>query len=292
MPNHYLDFLDQRAAQRRLKAKFSQPYALLLHAVAFVIVMTGFWAYLLAWLALDYRLDWSPLAMVGLGWSVLLAVHALIQYRRSAADGKRRDLAIEDEMRQFIEKNGDQVDDDDLFAMHRALSSDLERDGRWSLGLVIFSVINVVNWVIAAVNMGTSWAFQLTLPAAVVFIGGSYMYQMWQQNRTAGRDTWFTRVPLVHIGAYVIGTIALALLGMLRLINPWDVNTLVGWWTIALVSHIALAVLILPLLNWIFRGRSASLAKRKPAEHLMLDDDGEIVEVVEPGAPSYQTNTR
>ncbi len=295
MPNHYLDFLDQRAAQRRLMAKFAQPLPLIVHTLLFIAVMTGIWLYgslgnAHLW---RYAVNFPLPVLGGLLWSCVLAVHALIHYRRSAAVARRRELAVEDEMRQFIERNADPVDDAELFAMHRALSSDLERAGRWSLGLALFAVINVLNWIISALNMGTSWGFQLTLPAAILLVGGSYTYQMWQQSRREERDTWFTRLPLSHMLLYGVGTVVLGLLGAFRMVNYWDVNTLVGGWTAALLFHIVVAVLLLPALRHLLPNVFGDPhIKRKPAERLLLANDGEIVELTQQDAPAYHVKAR
>src|SRR5664279_1184305 len=101
MQDDYFSFLDIRAAQRRLGAKFSRPHGLMLHTLAFVTAMTVILAYGTAWNLWVYRENFALPTLVGAIWSLLLALHGLRHYRRSSAIVERRELAVEDEMRQL-----------------------------------------------------------------------------------------------------------------------------------------------------------------------------------------------
>ena len=277
MENHYGSFLDYRAAQRRLAAKFARPHGLMLHALIFVTTMTAIWAYGIAWKLWYYQNNYTLPVLVGAVWSVLLVVHALLHYRRSPARVERRDLAVEEEMRALIEKHAD--DDESLFAMHRGLEADLARQGRWSLALVAFAAVNAISWVVSAFSIGSSWPFQMTLPIAVIVIGGISIFMSWQQQRQMGRGDWFTRLPMRHIAAYLFGVVSLALAGTYRMINYWDVDTVIKGWSLVLMLHIVGMVVGWPLLQRVLPGER--LAKRKPPARLVLADDGEVLEIAE-----------
>lgn len=286
MQDNYFGFLDYRAAQRRLAAKFQQPRALLLHTLAFIAAMSAVWAYGIGWRLWLYRDNFILPMLFGAGWSLLLAAHALLHYRRSAAMDERRELAVEDEMRQFIDQHGDGVDDETLFATHRQFEAGLERQARWSVSLTAFAIINALSWVVASINMGTSWAFQMTVPLAVLIIGGAQAFLNWQQQRWAGRRSWFTRLPLRHIVAYAAGSLGLWIAGAFRMINHWDADHAVFVWGIVLLLHIVWSVAVWPFIQRV-TGRSAQAeqpAKRKPARHverLVLADDGEVLDIVD-----------
>jgi hypothetical protein len=294
MQDDYLSFLEFRAAQRRLAARFSQPHALMLHTLIFVTTLTAMWVFGLVWRLWLYRgnFDWPTL--LGAGWSVLLAAHALFHYRRSSAMGDRRELAVEDEMRQLIEKSEDQIDHESLFAMHRSLAAGLERQGRWALALLAFGLVNAASWVVSAINMGTSWPFQTTIPLALLTIGGVSAYATWQQHRREKRDGWFARLPLRHVVAYGAGSIGLVLAALLRLINPWDAETLIAGWGVLLVLHMVVAVVVWPLIRRFLPDtlHQEQPAKRKPGARLVLADDGEMLNVIDGDSERFQAHRR
>ena len=192
---------------------------------------------------------------------------------------------------QTVENSGEQVDQDTLFATHRELESRLERQGCWSLGLFAFALVNVLSWAGSAINIGTSFAFQMTVPLAVLIIGGIPVFMSWQarQHERAG---WFARLPLRHLIAYAAGFIGLWFAGTSRLINPWDANTLVEGWSILLLIYIVWAVVVGPLIQhfWPGRQRSEQPAKRKPASQLVLADDGEVLDITEQDAEPYRAH--
>ena len=286
MPNDYLGFLDQQAARRRLLANFSQPRLLLLHTIAFVGVVTALWAVIIP------LLRWVPLSLFNLPaltffvWSIVLAAHALLHYRRSSAVAETRELAVEAEMRQLITQNPAAVDDDALFALHTTLGSDLERDGWLSQGLTVFALVNAVSWFGASLNLGTSWGYTLTLPAALVLIGGIYSFRAWQHSRKNGDGGVVTRLPLHHIVVYAVGMVLLGIMGSARMINSWDIDNLVGGWTIALLLHILWSVVGAPLFRRASLAHEAHTApaKRKNTARLALTDDGEILSTSETDA--------
>lgn len=281
--NNYLEFLDQRAAERRLAKRFSQPRLLLLHTIAFVGVATALWASIAAWLR------WVPLttydvpSLLLFAWSVVLAAHALLHYRRSSAREEAREQVVEAEMRQLIATSAEPIDDEALFALHQRMSGELARKGWLTQALTVFALVNAVSWFGASLNLGTNWGYTLTLPIALVLVGGVYGYLSWRHDRTTGTNTWVTRFPLAHALAFVAGSVVLSVLGAYRMVNGWDVNTLVGGWLILLLLHVIWAVVLAPLLNTLGADGSSLDArlKRKPAEQLMLSDDGEIVPAVE-----------
>lgn len=286
MANQYLDYLDQRAAQRRLAAKFAQPKLLLLHTVAFVGAVTALFG------VITPLLRWVPLGTFNAPafgfflWTLVLAGHALWHYRRSSAISEKRELVVEEAMRGLIAKSDQPLDDEALFAMHDRLNGSLERQGWLAQGLTTFALVNAVSWLGVALNLGTSWGFQLTLPMALVLVGGVYGFRAWQQNRRNGGG-WLGRLPLHHIVIYGVGAFLLGLAGILRMINSWDADTLIGLWAGVLVIHILVAVFAKPLLARFFsEGTGKSTGKRKvsaekPNERLMLSDDGEILDLLE-----------
>lgn len=295
MPDNYLNFLDQRAAERRLAAKFSHPRLLMLHTVAFVGTVTLLWLPFLAVMRI------APLpgvvfqnsSLVFWVWSMLLATHALFHYRRSSARIEKRELVVESEMRQLIESGAEPLNDETLFTLHQRLSHDLEHKGWLSQALTVFALVNGASWFGAAISTGTTWGFQVTLPTALLLIGGVYGYRLWRHSRATAANHWITRFPLVHLIVFLVGAVALALLGSLRMFNPWDGDMLVGGWTIFLLLHILWSVVLSPLLNR--HAPSASdldaRLKRKHAERLMLSDDGEIVTVDEIDAAQPRTSS-
>jgi hypothetical protein len=165
--------------------------------------------------------------------------------------------------------------------MHQRLESGLEQQGQWFAALTAFALVNGVSWSVSSLNIGTSWPFQVTLPLAVICIGGVKLLLGWQQQNAApdSRRGWFARVPLRHIFGYASGMIALELVGMLRLANMWDIQKLQQVWGLALVAHIVWSVLLWPALQAWFRPRNVDRAVHKPKrsiDHLVLDDDGEF----------------
>ncbi len=294
MQDDYFSFLEFRAAQRRLAARFAQPRALMLHTLIFAVTLTAIWVYGLAWRLRMYRgtYDWPTL--LGAGWSLILAAHALLHYRRSSAMSDRRELAVEDEMRQLIEKRGDpQIDHDRLFATHRSLAAGLERQGRWALALLAFALVNAASWVVSAINIGTSWPFQTTVPLALLIVGGVNAFSIWQQRQHEKRDDWFARLPFRHVIAYGAGSIGLVLAALLRLINPWDADTLVAAWGMVLLVHVVVAVAVWPFVRRFLPDtrHQEQPAKRKPGARLVLADDGEMLNAIDGDSERFQART-
>ena len=242
MQNDYLSFLNYRAAQRRLAARFARPRWLMLHTLAFIVAITAIWAYGTAWKLWHFQQNFQLPVLIGVVWSVILVLHALVHYRNSAAMNEKRELAVEDEMRQLTQ-DSDQVDHDSLFALHRKFEADLEAQGRWSVTLLAFAVINFISWGVSAFNIGSSWPFQMTLPLAIMTLGGVNLFLNWQHRRQTERSGWFVRLPLLHIVAYGAGVIALGIAGMYRMINYWDVDTLIKGWGIVVLLHILFNVI-------------------------------------------------
>lgn len=292
MFDNYFNFLDYRATQRRLAAKFAHPRGMLLHVMAFVTTMTLIWIYGLVWRLWFHRDNFIVPVIAAFVWSLFLALHALVHYRRSAAFVERRELAIEDEMRRFVEKNGDDIPHDTLFDIHQGLESDLVKQGRWSLALLAFSMVNVVSWAVSIVDMGTSWGMQTVLPLAILIIGGVNLLMHWQHQRQTNHKNWFVRLPLTHMIAYGFGVIGLWLLGAYRLINYWDGDRLMLIWGIVLLIHIVVNVVVLPLVKSVLPASNAvsQEIKRKPATRLMLTDDGEVLDTTEEVFEQFQSN--
>ncbi|HLV34940.1 MAG TPA: hypothetical protein VKY59_07505 [Spirillospora sp.] len=282
MQDDYSSYLDFRAMQRRLAKRFSKPHFLLLHTLVFATAMTATWAYGLAWQLWRYRENYALPVLIGVVWSVVLAVQALIHYSRSAAHNEQRELAVEDEMRQFIRAHGDEVDDATLFEMHDQLNADLQKQGRWSVALLAFGLVNAASWSISALNIGSSWPFQTTLPFAVLILGGVNLFVAWQQRREARRSGWLARLPLRHIFAYGFGAIGLWLLGGLRLINYWDADNTIIVWGVVVLLHIVWSVLLQPLIQRVMPAEAHSeRPKRKLGSRLALADDGEVLDIVD-----------
>jgi hypothetical protein len=289
MQNDYLSFLNYRAAQRRLAAKFARPRRLMLHTLAFIVVMTVIWAYGIAWELWYFQQNFQLPVLVGVVWSVLLLLHALIHYRHSAAMSENRELAVEAEMRPFTQDNRDQLDNDSLFTLHRKFEADLEAQGRWSVTLLAFAVVNFISWGVSAFNIGSSWPFQMTLPLAIMTLGGVNLFLNWQHRRQTDRGGWFVRLPLLHLIAYGAGVIALGIAGMYRMINYWDVDTVIKGWGIVLLLHILLNVIVWPLMQRFLPENLLSTipTKRKPPARLVLSDDGEVLDIEDEDANSF-----
>ena len=293
MQDSYFGFLDFRAAQRRLRAKFSQPRGLLLHTLVFITVMMVIWLYSNVWWLWAYPQNYMLPTVIGAIWSMILAVHALAHYRRSAAVMERREEAVEDEMRQLVEKHREQIDPERWFEVDRELGADQERQARWSMGLTAFAMINAVSWAATTVNLGSSWAFQMTLPLAVLVIGGVQVFLNWQQQRRSELRTWFTRLPLRHIVAYASGVIALWMAGAYRLVNYWDAYNTRTVWGIVLLIHILWSVALWPAIEkWILHRTAAEQPrKRRSVEHLVLAEDGEVLDIVDEAWPPSDSQT-
>jgi hypothetical protein len=152
--------------------------------------------------------------LIGVVWSLVLAVMALVQYRRSAAHKDRREEMIEAEMRGLLNQHPD-VDQSTLFDTHRQLEAEFEEESQWFIALTSFAVINALSWLISAlISSGSSWPWQTTLPLALFIIGGVKVFLAWQQQRhDRDRQNWFTRLPLRHAVVYVFGLVALGLAG-------------------------------------------------------------------------------
>ena len=283
MQNDYARFLDYRVTERQLAAKFARPRLLLLHVIAFVVVMTAILAYGTGTDLWRFYPNFILPNVAGAVWSLILAAHAVLHFRRSAARHAHRERAVEDEMREFIAKNRDAVDSETLFDMHRALENKLEREGRWSVALAAFALVNAASWTITLANPASSWALQTTLPFALMIVGGVQAYLVWQQQRAAGRNTWFTRLPLWHIFAYPVGVIVLWALGAYRAINSWDANRLAEIWLVVLLAHIVWNVVVLPTLQWgqARLTKPQKAAKKKLGRDVTIGDDGELVALAE-----------
>lgn len=142
--------------------------------------MTAVWAYGMAWKLWYFQQNFQLPVLIGVSWSVALVLHALFHYRNSAAMNEKRELAVEDEMRQFTQDNRDH---DSLFALHRKFKAELEAQGRWSVTLLAFAVVNFISWGVSAFDIGTSWPFQMNLPLAIVTLGGVNLFLNWQDRR-------------------------------------------------------------------------------------------------------------
>ncbi|MBL8120604.1 MAG: hypothetical protein JNJ78_23975 [Anaerolineae bacterium] len=284
MWENYADFLDYRATQRRLSARFSKPNRLLLHTLAFVVAMSAAWGYLIAtliWRESQAAAFTLPVT-IGFVWSIGLALHALLHYRRSAANAQQREEAVEAEMRQFIANQAQPLEQAALFEMHQRFEADLERQSRWSVGLTAFALVNVFSWFASLLNMGTSWGFQMTPILALIIIGGVQLFMAWTQGRQR-RSTLFTRLPLRHIFLYGIGTVLLGIASAFRMINHWDANNAVMVWGVVVLLHIIWSVLVQPFVQRVIPqlapAAAATAEKPKHGARLALADDGELVEL-------------
>ena len=279
MEDNYFTFLDYRAVRRRITARFVRPRWLMIHVILFVTTMTAVWAYMGAAQLWLWRDNFILPALVGTVWSMVLAVVSLVQYRQSAAVTTRREQAVEDEMRHFIADHGDS-DHAELFDMHMQLERSLEQQGQWFTALTAFTLLNALSWGLSSFNVGTSWPFQMTLPLAVIIIGGIKLLLGWQQENTApdSHRGWFARLPLRHIFGYATGVLVLELIGMLRLANRWDVQTLQQGWGIVLVAHIVWSMLLWPVLQRWFPAQATHKPKRSLDHLMLLDDDGELAD--------------
>jgi hypothetical protein len=218
--------------------------------------------------------------LLGLVWSFVLAGHAYWTYRRSAARVVSREEAVVAELQQFVQQSDMGYDQQSLIEMHQQLEDGLEAQGHAVIALTVFAVVNVLIWIMAVANIGSSFAFQMNWPIALVVIGGINAFSTWQRQKRNGQQNWFTRIPLRHLTAYVFGVLALAIIGMLRLVNYWDVNTVVELWTWLLLAHVGFSVIVQPLWqrlsHWLMKP-----AKRKRSEHMLLDDEGELVDIID-----------
>ncbi len=288
MAHDYNSFLDYQAARRRITAKFSQSRGLWIHIIVFLATMSAIWGYGTGnrlWL---YPENFIWPTLLGALWSLLLVGHGVLSYLRSPARVNRREEAVEDEMRQFIQQNPDYTTthQDELFALHRQIDANLQRQAFWFLPLTLFTLVNAVFWLATLLNMGTSFAFQLTAPLAVFVIGGIGLYTAWRERRTSGQDDWIARLPLPHIGLYLFGNLFLGLLAIFRAINMQDHQAIWGWWSVILIAHIIYAIILHPLTQAIKTKRQTadSLLSEAPQtdkakRHLALADDGELVEI-------------
>ncbi len=294
MENNYFSYLDFRAAQRQLAARFARPHGLLLHSLAFVTAMTAIWYYMIATGLLMYSDNFRLPVLIGVVWSMILLAHAVDHYRRSPALVEQREVAVETEMRGLIEKNGAGFDHDTLFTMHNRLETLLEGQGRWARALLAFALINFLSWGLSAFTIGTSWPFQMTLPSAVLLIGGVNLFLRWQAARTGGEGGWLTRFPLRHIALYGVSMIALAVAGAYRMVNPWDVNTVVQVWGVALLLHIIFSIVVQPLIERFLQPQpmNETPAKRKVPARLVLADDGEVLDINDQDVSSTSTAYR
>lgn len=93
-------------------------------------------------------------------------------------------------------------------------------------------------------------------------------------------------MPLLHIVAYGAGVIALGIAGMYRMINHWDVDTLITLWGIVLLLHILFNVIVKPLFQR-FTQDSIQPEKRKPSARLVLSDDGEVLDIDDEDADTF-----
>lgn len=281
MEENYFNYLNFRAAERQLKTQFARPRALLVNTLAFITAMTAMWYYMIAAQLMFYQDNFRLPVLIGVVWSAVLLVHAVLHYRRSPALDERREMAVEAEMRGLIEKS--EFDHDSLFSMHHQLDDVLQGQGRWARVLLAFAVINALSWGVSTLNIGTSWPFQMTLPLAVIIIGGVNVFLHWQERREKRTRTWLTRLPLRHIGVYGVGVIGLAVAGMYRMVNPWDVNNVTLVWGIMLVLHIIFSVIVQPLIERMLptQERESAPEKRKTPARLVLADDGEVVDIAD-----------
>lgn len=290
MAHDYTQFLDYQAARRRITAKFSRSRGLWIHIVVFLATMSAIWGYGTGnrlWL---YPENFIWPTVLGAFWSLLLTGHGIMSYLRSSTRSSRREEAVEEAMRQLIQQNPGDVaaHQDELFALHRELDANLKQQAFWFPPLTVFTLINAVFWLATLLNIGTSFAFQLTAPLAVFVIGGIGLYTAWRERRNNGQDDWIARLPLPHIGLYIFGNFFLGLLAIFRAINMWDQQTIWGWWTLIIIAHILYAIILQPVTQVV-------KAKRQPAgvlapetfqhdkakRRLALSDDGELVEVLD-----------
>ncbi|MBZ0276270.1 MAG: hypothetical protein K8I60_09005 [Anaerolineae bacterium] len=285
MLNDYSNFLDYKAISRSLRAKFSRSRGLWIHVIVFVAVVTAILGYGTGAGLSRYPEFFGGLTVLGAAWSLILAGHGIISYWRSPARANRREEAVEDAMRQLIQRNPDDIaaHRDDLFTIHQELESGLQRQAFWFLPLTAFTLINAVFWV---ATLLTLVAFQLTAPLAVFVIGGIGLYSAWRERRNNGQDDWIARLPLPHVGLYILGNFFLGLLAIFRAINMGDQQTIWGWWTLVIIVHILYAVVIQPLTRGVKAKRQPAgvltpetLQDDKAKRRLTLSDDGELVEL-------------
>ena len=279
MYKSYDSFLNFRAAQRRITARFSRPHWLTLHTTVFVSLMCGIWYGGNVYYWWRFPENYTLPVLIGFVWSFLLAGHALWTYRRSAAGAATREQAVVAEIQQFVQQSDVQPDPQTLIEMHQQLEDSLERQGHAVIALTVFALINVLTWFIGIIHIGSSFAFQMTWPIALIVVGGINAFSAWQQQNRNGQHSWFARFPLRHLAAYVFGVAVLGIIGAARLVNYWDVNNIVSVWTLLLLTHAGFGVIVLPLWQHLTYWTERP-AKPKRSEHMLLDDDGELVDFV------------
>jgi hypothetical protein len=276
MYDSYDKFLNLRAVERRLLSRFRRPHWLALHTAVFVTIMCGIWYFGLPYLLWQLRENYIPPVLAGFVWSFILAGHAFWTYRRSAAAAVRREEAVAAEMQQLSRGTASELEQQSLIDIHQRLEDRLERQGQAVVALTVFALVNILIWFVTLLNIGSSFAFQIAWPIALIVVGGINAFSYWLQQRRNSVDTWFSRFPLRHLAAYFFGALALGLMGMLRMVNSRDVDTVVQLWTWLLLVHVAWGVIAQPLWQRLNRWLNKP-AKRKHSEELLLDDDGELL---------------
>lgn len=288
MYDNYFSFLDYRAARRRLMKKFARPRWLAIQIALFIAGVMAVWGFGTGagWWWEHHNLHIATI--VGALWSGYLGIFAMIAYERSAARTIQREEAVEEEMRQIIEGQPNH-DHTAFFDFHQHLEADLERQARWMTALTAFSLINLLSWGVSALlGYGSSWPFQMTPFVAVFVIGGVSLYLSWRQQRQqAANDerhlSWFARLPLRHTFIYVVGSFCLWIAGAFHMINYWDAQTLIAYWSVLLLAQTGWNVIIGPL-SARFMGkakRTASAEKAKHTDRLVLGDDGEVLDIID-----------
>jgi hypothetical protein len=180
MPDH--DYIYRRTHARLLRRFRGQPRAATLHAAAYVLYSTvvGFGSTVLSYNGMMHGLVYLSI----MAWTLLVCLHIGVSYMGSAANGRRRERAVQEEVFDADEEYN--LLPEEMVLLHSRLSHELSVMGRsfwrllmagagfsavWGGGFLLMALTTMLGYVApgwyAAVMMGSLLA---TLGVGVVFL--------------------------------------------------------------------------------------------------------------------------
>jgi len=178
MTNGYLTFLDYLELRRRVEKRLTAGHYFLLHTIVFAISATviGSAAYSPIYYEFrDYFIRPGYGQFVAL-WSGILLIHGLLSFWRSGARAGKRDMVIENEMRERLQNDDFYLSDQprDLFRLHSLLNEDIQNRSSLITTLLTFVVINAfiwIPWALSSPSDSFAWTLSLWLiPPFVIAI--------------------------------------------------------------------------------------------------------------------------
>jgi len=188
MTNGYLTFLDYLELRRRVEKRLAAGNWFLLHIFVFGIgaALIGIAGFHAIYDPDEYFYIFPQYGHYVSLWSGVLLAHGLSTYWRSGARAGKRDVVIENEMRERLQNDDMYLSDHpkDLFRLHGLLNDDIRKRASLVPTLLTFVIINALIWIPWALSgqAFTSFAWNAASLLVVPFLL-TLVWNIWGRAR-------------------------------------------------------------------------------------------------------------